>query len=83
MKRVKSRNETFLDLTSLLTENFVSKVPIPREAWGSHLSFGVIILPKILKRVLGEHFLEGKDRTDPNLIYKLGKLYLRSSKLLA
>ena len=60
---VKSRNEEFLDLTAPLTENSIYKVPSPREAWGSHLSFGFIILPKIFKRVIGEHFLEGKERS--------------------
>ena len=80
---VKSRNEAILDLTAPLIEKYVYKVPSSREAWGSHLSFRVIILPKILKRFLGEHFLEGKERTDPGVIYKLGQPYLRRSKLLA
>ena len=36
---VKSRNEVILDLTSPFTENFVYKVPMQGEAWGSLSSF--------------------------------------------
>ena len=44
MKRVKSRNEAILDLTSPLTEKSVYKVPSQREAWGSLPFFGINFL---------------------------------------
>ena len=70
MKRVKSRNEAILDLTSLLIENSVYKVSSQGKAWGPDLSFGVIILPVDLSSEFLENiFLEGKRRTDPDLIY--------------
>ena len=40
---VKSRNEAILDLIAHLTEKYVYKFSSQREAWGSDLSFGVII----------------------------------------
>ena len=60
-KRVKSRNQMILDLTTPLNEIFFYKVPRQREAWGSlpvleSLFFCVIII----KRVLGEHFPKRK-----------------------
>ena len=83
MKRVKSRNETILYLTAPLTEKSVYKVSILREAWGSYLSFcESFFCLLILKRVFGENFLEGKEITDLDLIYKLWQPYLRSSKIL-
>ena len=45
MKRVRSRNELIIDLTALLTKNYVYKVSSQKKAWGPNLSFGVIILP--------------------------------------
>ena len=80
---VKSRKEAFLYLNTPFTENYVYKVPSKRKASGYHLSFGVIILPKFSREFLENVFLEGKERIDLDLIYKLGKPYLRSFKLLA
>ena len=61
MKRVKSRNESILDLTAPLTEKSSYKVSSQGKDWGPHLSFGVIILPILfLKWILGEQFPERK-----------------------
>ena len=73
MKRVKSKNEAFLDLTTPLTEKFVYKVSSQGKAWGSDLSFRVIILPVYFSSEFLENIsLKGKRKTDPNLIYQLG-----------
>ena len=72
-----------LDLTVPLTENFAYKNPSQREAWGSLPSLWSHYYVELFSRVyLEKSFLRGKKRTDPDLIYQLGKSYLRSSKLL-
>ena len=84
-KRVNSRNQMILDLTSPLTKNSVYKVPSQREAWGSLPYFWLIIISSCLfsREFLENIFLRGKRRTDSDLIYQLRKPYLRISKLLA
>ena len=73
-----------LDLTTHLTEKSFYKVPRQRDAWGylpyfwSHYS-SLLFSRELLENV----FLRGKRRTDSDLIYQLGKPYLRISKLLA
>ena len=84
-KRVKSRNQMILDLTSPLTENSSYKNPSQKEAWGSSIFLGEsIILPDYSQESSWRpFFLRGKWRTNIDLLYELGKPYLRSSKLLA
>ena len=66
-----------LDLIAPLTEKYVYKIPSQIEAWGSDLSFGVIILPVYFSSEFLENiFMKGKRRTDPDLIYQLGNLTL-------
>ena len=84
MKRVKSRNEAILDLIAPLIEKYVYKVPIQREAWGSLPYFWSHYSSWLFsKEFLENIFLRGKRRTNIDLIYQLGKPYLRISKLLA
>ena len=42
---VKSINQIILDLIASLTEKYVYKLPIQREAWGSLPFFRIIIMP--------------------------------------
>ena len=84
MKMVKSRNKSFLNLNAPLTEKSVNKVPSPREAWGYIPSFWSHYFAWLFSREFLENiFLKGKIRTNPDLIYQLGKPYLRSSKILS
>ena len=65
---VKSRNQMILDLTAPLTEKYVYKVPIQREARGSLPSFGVLILPDYSQESSWRtFFLRGKRRIDLEL----------------
>ena len=85
MERVKSRNEVIMALTAPLAEKCVYKVSSQGKAWGSHLSFGksLFCLFYFSSEFLENNFLKEKRRTDPHVLYELGKPYLRRSKLLA
>ena len=64
-KRVKSRNQGFLDLTAPLIEKYAYKYPSQREAWGSSLFFGDSYSFLLFSReFLNNIFLRGKRRTD-------------------
>ena len=72
------KKSRILDLTSTLTEKSVYKVSSQGKAWGSDLSFGVIILPIYFSSEFLENISMKKKnrRTDPHLIYQLGNLTL-------
>ena len=63
----------FLDVAVPLTENYAYKDSSQGKAWGSNLlleeSFSIYFS---LKKFLENIFLEGKRRTDPNMIYQIG-----------
>ena len=84
MKIIKSRNEAILDLTAPFTENFVYKVSSQGKAWELiYLLESLFCVYYFSSEFLGNNFLKEKRRTDLRVLYKLGKPYLRSSKLLA
>ena len=62
-KRVKSRNQGFLDLTTPLTKKSIYKSSSQEKAWGSDFYLGELLfcLFLALKFFLGELFLQGKE----------------------
>ena len=84
MERVKSRNEVIMDLTGPLAEKCVYKVSSQGKAWELiYLLESLFSLYYFSSDFLENNFLKEKRRTNPHVLYELGKPYLRSSKLLA
>ena len=84
MERVKSRNEVIMDLTAPLAEKCVYKVSSQGKAWELiYILDSLFCLFYFSSEFLENNFLKEKRRTDPHVLYELGKPYLRSSKLLA
>ena len=84
MERVKSRNEVILDLTAPLAEKCVYKVSSQGKAWELiYILESLFCLFYFSSEFLENNFLKEKRRTDPHVLYELGKPYLRRSKLLA
>ena len=63
LKRVKSRNQGFIDLTVPLTENYSYKDSSQAKAWGSNFSLGELLFYLfLLSSVFLENFLlQGKE----------------------
>ena len=84
MERVKSRNGVIMDLTAPLAKKCVYKVSSQGKAWELiYLLESLFSLYYFSSEFLENNFLKEKRRTDPHVLYELGKPYLRSSKLLA